>query len=255
MFKNIFVSLFCLIACHAVFSMENVGIIEDPFFKDPGTAVKIKHIFPHKDSVMVVVEGLKDKDTRLLSLSPFCSSTFIHNDEKHTSQEKLSLTVVCGDKLIAEAYMRDTLFPYVFLRDIEDKIGELTLEGSCTFYKMKEFQRKDGSILRECGEALYKLDLKQERRAIQDVKVCIREWTIISQWQKKKRHARNHYTAIDIYNVTTRTPILVITGDNALPVVIKEEFVRKELKFKLQESESPECGDNGKSLPNNSIIL
>jgi len=231
---------------------EKVGIIDEDFFKEVGTIVSIRNVVPHDNHFMAIVDATTSYDSRTTSLIPFYIKTWEHDDVKKVSKCKILATVICGTKTLEFTLPLKEEVPYHYLRDVEDKTSELTLGSTVTFYCIKEFERADKTIFREKGLSLYMLTLKEERAASHDVSVCFKEWTITSQWQRKTRHSRRIYSAIDIYHTTLKRMCNVTGSDDE---IINKELVRKELTFKNVDAESPECGTCGGNLPNKAIII
>lgn len=249
--KSAFLSLFFTFYAYGA---EQLGVIEDTFFKDPQTIVSVRQLIPHDTIIMAIVDGTTNTENRTLSVRPFFTKTWIHNDEEKESQCKIGTTIVCGHRTLGKDFTQAQKYTYLFLREVEDKTSELTLGGKVTFYAIKEFKREDGSIFREKGVALYELELKEERIPAADVTVCFKEWTITSKWQRKLRHSRRHYSAVDVYHTTFKTFLgMTLTGKE--PELVSRGYFRKELRFKATEAETPECGTNGGNLPVGSIIL
>lgn len=235
---------------------EHVGIINDEFFTHPDTIVTFRSLIPHDATYMAIIDGSNQTLTRTISLVPFHNKVWTHDDVAKNSRPTVKATVLCGTRTLLKDLVLDQVSPYIYLQDIEEKTGELLLGGRVTFYMIKEYRRfADDSIFRERLGALYDLTLTEERVAISDVAVCTKEWTITSQWQRKTRHRRTHYTAQDVYRITTKYPH---PGIGAFVIPPAEEMsrvrVKTVLKFKSHEAESPECGNNGGNLPLGAVI-
>lgn len=234
------------------YSAENIGILEDDFFKDPGTIVTIREVIPHGEGYMAIVDGTSQTKTKTASLSPFYKKLWKHEDDNKTSKCEILATVICGTKKLESTLKLKDDHSYTYLRDIEDKTSELALGETVTFYKIKLYERPDNTIFREQGSPLYMLIKQEERVPSMDVYICFKEWVITSQWQRKTRHARRIYSAVDIYHTTLKR-LCNVTGAN--DEIIHKELARTELRFKSTDPESPECGNNGGNLPNKAVII
>jgi hypothetical protein len=235
---------------------EPIGIIEDTFFKDPETIVTIRELVPHDNILLAVVDGSATYDSRTTSVKPFCEKTWEYHDDLLYSLEKWNATILCGTKKLEKSHLKDQQHPHVLVRTYEDKAEEPSLDKIVTIYKMTEYTRADGSIYRKQGDAVCDLMMSIERRPSSDVSQCTKEWTITSQWQRKLRHSRRHYSAEDVYHIIRRIPKgLTMTGNNDRENIVEERFIRKELKFKTFEADTPECGTNGGNLPAGSVVI
>jgi len=240
----------------SVLSSDALGIINDPFFTHPDTIVTFRSLIPHEDKYMAVIDGSTTDETRSTSLVPFFKNVYIANNEKKSSDHMIEATVLCGTRTLERSMTLLRGIPYVYLRDIEEKSGELTVGGTVTFSLYKEYKRAGEEVpFREHVRSLYDLKMTLERVSATDVAVCVKEWTITSKWQRKTRHKRNHYSAMDIYHIITKYPSSAGNITAQPPEELSRFFVRKELRFKTTEAESPECGNNGGNLPAGAVII
>jgi len=234
---------------------ENIGVIEDPFFKSVDSVVSIRSLIPHDTKIMALVDASTVLENRSMSIVPFYTKTWIHDDDKMISKEKISATVICGVKELTKDFLREQEFPYLFMREVEDKNGNLTIGGRVTYYKIKEYQRPDQTLCRIMGDALYDLELKEERTSAGYVSVCIQEWEEFTQWKFKVRHRTNLYTSDDVYHVTTKIPYTLGMQDTPKNSIVSKVYYRKEIKFNSQQAEGPSCGTAGKCIPTGYVVI
>lgn len=233
---------------------STIGIIEDKFFKLTNSAISIRTIIPHDDHYMVVVDASTEYENKTTSIRPFFSKSWVHDDDKLFSQEQVLVTVMCGDKVIEKKQTLDVKFPYVFIKSIEENNGILTVQHAVTVYNISEYERCDKSTFRLKGKAIHDLTLKEEKIVAPQISICQKEWSIISQWQKKLRHYRTVYTAEDVYQITSKT-LYNHSGYLATPEEISRVFVRKELKVHHIDPDVPECGSVGRQIPASTFIV
>lgn len=228
---------------------RNIGVIDDPFFSNPTTVVTIRQLMPHDTKILAVVDGTnEDEFTKTISASPFYTKSWKHRDCDLYSQEEIFATIICGQKVIEKSLLKPTQHPYTFLKNSEHREGELVLGGTMRVYEVKEYQRVDNSIYRRQMNLICTLTMREELVKMPDVSLCYHEWSIMSQWQKKLRHARNHYSCSDVYHVTTsENP----SGDKE---VTERLFIVHRLVLLSQQAEGPECGSLGRNLPVGYVI-
>lgn len=250
----IFGMLFALLSPNAK-GAEGIGVIEDEFFKDQHTIVSIRELVPHDTIIMAIVDATTNEKTQTLSIQPFFTKTWLHDDHHKSSQCQINTSVICGHRKLDKVFLKEQEYPYVYMRELEENSGVLTLGGRVTTYLIKEYKREDGSIFREKGEALFDLEMREERVGASDVAVCFKEWVITSQWQRKTRHARHVYSAVDVYHTTIKITYGLTLKISKEPELLKKDFYRKELTYKHDDPETPECGNNGGDLPAGCIII
>lgn len=249
-------SLILLVFTLNCYATENIGIINDDFFTHPDTVVSFRSLIPHRDGYMAIIDGSSTKETKTLPVSPFWKSIFVHNDVNKTSDELIEATVLCGTNKLERSLTLKRAIPYFYVRDVEERTGELIVGATVSVILFKEYKRAgDNSIFRDREDKLYDLKMSLERIVAPDVTVCFKEWVITSQWKRKTRHSRRHYSAMDVYHITTKYPIPFGGLTNVAPEEISREYIRKELKYKSIEMEGPECGTNGGNLPSKAIIM
>jgi hypothetical protein len=250
-------SIFFLFTAFSSIATETIGIINDTFFTCPDTIVTFRLLIPHNDSYMAIIDGSDVIANKSVSIVPFFTKSWIHDDIKQESKVRIDATVLCGTRKLENSLMLELPVAYQFLREIEEKSGELSLETQVTVYKMKEFKRADDSIYKLLLNALYHLEMKEVRFPATDVTQCTKEWVITSQWQRKTRHSRRHYSAVDVYHITSKVPVTSsLTLTSPIPSEeISRVFTKKELRFKSFEAETPECGNNGGNLPAGSVVI
>lgn len=255
--KNLIKSMIiALLFVYPALCTEDIGIINDDYYTHPDTIVSFRSLIPHDRGYMAVVDGTTTALTKTKSLVPFFKSIFVFHDETKLADEIIEATVLCGTRTLERSITLKRGVPYTFLRDVEEKTGELIVGGTQTVMLIKEFQRPgEGGIFRENIKSLYDLKMTREIIGVSDVAVCVKEWVITSQWQRKTRHKRTHYSAIDVYHVVTKFPYVLGVVNGTGSEEISRTFYRKELKFKCTEAESPECGNNGGLLPTGSVVV
>jgi len=246
----------CLLTLQTT-AMDAVGIINDEFFTHPDTIVTFRSLIPHQDSYMAIIDGTTKTENRTKSLVPFFTRTWEHDDVALASHPRIDSTVLCGTRTLTKNLISPQTFPFLFLREIEDKTGELIMGGRVTYYKIREYRRHgDESLFRQQGVPIYDLGLTEERVGGPDVAVCTKEWNITSKWERKTRHRRTHYTSMDVYRITTKYPAPVgLMLAAPTPEEMSRVKVKTELRFKCLEEESPECGNNGGNLPPGAVLL
>lgn len=232
------------------------GIINDEFFTHPDTIVSFRQLIPHDNGYMAVIDGTTTGDNRTISGKPFWKRIFVHNDEKKSSDELIEATVLCGTHTLERSLTLLRAIPYTFLKDTEEFGGQLLVGGTVTYYLIKQYERPgDKSIFREKGKALYELKMTLDRTPAPEISVCYKEWNIISKWQRKTRHARRHYTSHDIYHIITKYPSAEGMVTAPPSEIMSRTLIRRELTFKCDQAESPECGTHGGNLPTGTVII
>lgn len=258
--KNYLLTILCfLIVTFNALSTEktNIGIIDDEFYKSEFTVVSIRALIPHDTKIIAVVDGSSNHDIRTMTVEPLFSRSWVFHDGRLCEQEKIHATVICGSKIVEKDILRENEVPYLFLKESEQRTGELLPGRTIEVLKTREYTRpSDGSLFRKVEGALYSLEMKRVVVYIGEESVCNREKNIISQWEKKLRHWCHFYDASDVYHITYKT---MLTGGLKLtpsePEEIEKILITRELKIKRSDQEGPHCGSLGRSVTGNRTFI
>jgi len=229
------------------FGMDEVGIINDPFFTKDGVVRSISRVIENGPKVIAQVTATDAEETTKNKLvEALCATVgWQNNDDQLNAQEIIKAQIVCGSDFLEKDHVKALQTPYTLLRETEGKLlhGILMKEEDslpvgepidvCT---LMEYKRPDNTTFIKNGDVLYQLLLEETRIVGPEFRHCQHEWNIISRFQQKTRHRVQTYTREDVTQTTYRIPAEGDRFELSKTVVI-------ELKPKLYEHEVPTCGE------------
>lgn len=226
--------------------MDEVGIINDPFFIKDGVARSISRVVESGPKIMAQVTATDPNETRNKLAEALCATVgWQNNDDQLNAQEIVKAQIICGSDFLEKDHVRALRVPYTVVKETEGRSRQgvpmkendtLPVGETVEVCKLIEYKRPDGTFYIKTGETLYQLLLEETRVAGPQFRHCQKEWPEISRFKKITRHQVQTYDRTNVTQTIYRIPA---EGDRL--ELSKTTVV--ELKPKLYEPEVPTCGE------------
>lgn len=240
-----------------VLGMDEVGVINDPFFIKENMARSISRVVENGPKIMAQVTVTDDTGiTKSKLAEALCAPVgWQNNDDQLNAQEIINAQIICGPDLLEKHHVRALRVPYTLEKETEGKFLQgvpmkeddaLPVGEAVEVCKLIDYKRPDGTHYIKSGETLYELLLEETRAPGPEFRHCQREWYEISKFKKITRHQVQTYSRTDVKRTMYR---ISDTGDK----VEISTVLTPELKPSLFEPEVPTCGQ--KNWPANYKIV
>ena len=238
--------------------MDEVGIINDPFFIKDGIARSISRVIENGPKIMAQVTATDTHETKNKLVEALCATVgWQNNDDQLYAQEIVKAQIICGSELLEKEHVKALRFPYTLVKETRGNFfGEIPLKEEdirvgvpVDVYSLIEYKRPDNTPFIKCGELLGHLSLEETRAVGSEFRHCQREWDITSQWQRKTRHQVQTYTREDV----VKTLYGISIDGQERRELSKTTVVELKPKPGGYEPEVPTCGE--KIWPVNSKIV
>ena len=126
-------------------------------------------------------------------------------------------------------------YPYT-LQGAGEEIRQPLVDNWLLVSSCQNYERPDGSPFKKLTPLYQEKTVEEERSTGQELRVCKREWDIISQWQRKTRHEIHYIMPINIYSITWRR------GVDEQNTVKISEVLSRQIQKSTRIQEEPNCG-------------
>ena len=108
--------------------MDEVGVINDPFFIKNNVARSISRVVENGPKIMALVTVTDDSETTKSKLvEALCATVgWQNNDDQLNAQETINAQIICGPDFLEKHHVRALRVPYTLERETEGKFPRLS---------------------------------------------------------------------------------------------------------------------------------